>query len=187
MADDDSRLPVGRVKDGRTWRIGTDAEVAWIADGTSPGLTITSAIPPVFDAYATIVSPNRDDDRQRHDRAVLAVLSERPAGCQCRGRAGLASVLVSARRAASPGSASGPRDGCGGHVRRDSSTGLIRPASLLSGSAMMADLNLERFKNWRRCPRVSSRRARWRARVPCRARTSGIPRWPCASHGRSPR
>ena len=45
--DDDLRLPVTRVKDGRTWRIGADADVAWIAEGTSPGLTITSAIPPV--------------------------------------------------------------------------------------------------------------------------------------------
>ena len=37
--------------------IGTDAEVAWIADGTSTGLTITAAIPPVFEAYATVVLP----------------------------------------------------------------------------------------------------------------------------------
>jgi hypothetical protein len=32
---------VTRARDGRTWRIGTSAEVAWIADGTSVGLTIT--------------------------------------------------------------------------------------------------------------------------------------------------
>ncbi len=42
------------------------------------------------------------------------------------------------RRAAPPGSASGRGDGCGGHVRRDSSTGLIRPTSLPSGSATIA-------------------------------------------------
>ena len=49
--------PVGRVTDanGHSWRVGTDAEVAWIARGTSPGLAITAAIPPAFDAYATIV------------------------------------------------------------------------------------------------------------------------------------
>jgi len=33
-------------RDGRTWRIGTAAEVAWIANGT--------AIPAVFEAYATV-------------------------------------------------------------------------------------------------------------------------------------
>jgi hypothetical protein len=43
---------VTRARDGSTWRIGTDAEVAWIADGTSMGRTITAAIPPVFEAYA---------------------------------------------------------------------------------------------------------------------------------------
>ncbi len=80
MAHDDPRLPVRRVKDGRTWRIGTDADVAWIANGTPPGLTITSAIPPVFGAYATIVLPDNNEDQQEHDRAVLAVLSEQPAG-----------------------------------------------------------------------------------------------------------
>ena len=46
---------VTRTKDGGTWRIGTDAEVAWITNGTSAGRTITAAIPPVFEAYATVV------------------------------------------------------------------------------------------------------------------------------------
>ena len=41
---------VRRVRDGSTWRIGTDAEVAWIANGTSVGRTITAAIPPVFES-----------------------------------------------------------------------------------------------------------------------------------------
>jgi hypothetical protein len=45
----------------------------------------------------------------------------------------------------------------------------------------------EGFKNGRRGPRASKRRARWRARAPCRARTSGTPRWPCASRGHNPR
>jgi hypothetical protein len=48
---------VSRGRDGSTWPIGTDAEVAWIASGTSIGRTITAAIPPVFDAYATVVLP----------------------------------------------------------------------------------------------------------------------------------
>ena len=29
-------------RDGGAWRIGTDAEVAWIAEGTSTGRTITA-------------------------------------------------------------------------------------------------------------------------------------------------
>jgi hypothetical protein len=51
-------LPVRLARDGRTWRIGTDAEVAWIASGTSISRTITAAIPLVFDAYATVVLPD---------------------------------------------------------------------------------------------------------------------------------
>lgn len=40
-------------KDGRSWRIGTSADVDWIAGRTTSGPTITTAIPPIFDAYAT--------------------------------------------------------------------------------------------------------------------------------------
>jgi hypothetical protein len=67
-------------KDGQTWRIGTAAEAAWIAEGTSVGRTITAAIPPIFEAYATVVLPDGGDGRARHDRAVLALLSEHSAG-----------------------------------------------------------------------------------------------------------
>src|SRR5580693_2352169 len=70
---------VRRAGDGSTWRIGTGEEVAWIADGTSIGVAITSAIPPVFEAYATVVRP--EDERQdQHDQAMLALLSEYSAG-----------------------------------------------------------------------------------------------------------
>lgn len=62
------------------WRIGTASEVAWISDGTSAGLTITSAIPPVFEAFATIVLPPGGKGQDEHDRAVLTVLSEQSAG-----------------------------------------------------------------------------------------------------------
>jgi hypothetical protein len=67
-------------RDGRTWRIGTDAEVAWITDGTSVDRTITSAIPPIFEAYATLVLPYRGEGQEGHDRAVLSVLSGHSAG-----------------------------------------------------------------------------------------------------------
>jgi hypothetical protein len=78
----DRGLPVRRVEDahGHSWRIGTDAEVAWIAQGTSPNLTITAAIPPVFDAYATVIQPDNGEDQERHNRAMLALLAGQPAG-----------------------------------------------------------------------------------------------------------
>lgn len=61
-------------RDGSTWRIGTNADVAWITTGTTIGLTITSAIPPVFEAYATVVLPERDEGQDAHDQAVLGLL-----------------------------------------------------------------------------------------------------------------
>ena len=71
---------VTRTRDGSTWRIGTAAEVAWIANGTSTGRTITAAIPPVFEAYAKVVLPYAGEDQDEHDPAVLALLTEQSAG-----------------------------------------------------------------------------------------------------------
>ena len=68
-----------RARDGSTWRIGTDAETAWIANGTSTSRTITAAIPPVFEAYATVVLPYEGQGQDQHDQAVLAPLSEQSA------------------------------------------------------------------------------------------------------------
>ena len=73
-------LPVRLARDGSTWRIGTDAEVAWIASGTSVSRTITAAIPPVFEAYATVVLPDGDEEREQRDLAVSALLSEHSPG-----------------------------------------------------------------------------------------------------------
>ena len=63
-------------KDGRQWRVGTDADVAWIQESTPAGVAITSAIPPVFAAYATLVVPETDEGRAEHSRLVLRLLSE---------------------------------------------------------------------------------------------------------------
>jgi hypothetical protein len=71
---------VRRARDGSTWRIGTDEDVAWIADGTSIGLAITAAIPSVFEAYATVVRPEGGEGQAKHDQAVLALLNEYSAG-----------------------------------------------------------------------------------------------------------
>lgn len=70
---------VSEARGGGIWRVGTDAEVAWIATGTSVGRTITAAIPPVFDAYAMIVLPYGGAGQEMHDRAVLGLLSEHSA------------------------------------------------------------------------------------------------------------
>ena len=66
---------VTAARDDRAWRIGTDAEVAWITEGTTVDKTITSAIPPVFEAYATVVVAC-GEQRVKHDRVMLALLAE---------------------------------------------------------------------------------------------------------------
>jgi hypothetical protein len=71
----DRRAPATRARDGRAWRIGDDAEVSWIQDGTSITKAITSAIPPAFDAYATLELPKCWQDQNRHDAAVIELLS----------------------------------------------------------------------------------------------------------------
>ncbi len=79
----DRKTEVWRRKDGRPWRIGRDSNVAWIEQNTESGLTIMSAIPPVFDAYATLELPGASDassgaelkqnekDQDRQDAGVL--------------------------------------------------------------------------------------------------------------------
>jgi hypothetical protein len=65
-------------KDGQSWRIGTDHDVAWIAGQTTSGLSVTTAIPPVFDAYATFYQPE-DVSIVAHERAVVADLARHTA------------------------------------------------------------------------------------------------------------
>ncbi len=60
-------------KDGRTWRTGTASDVAWIAGKTTEGISITTAIPPVFDAYATFHSPD-GVGMEAQERAVVEEL-----------------------------------------------------------------------------------------------------------------
>jgi hypothetical protein len=100
----DRGLPVRRVRDahGHSWRIGTDAEVTWIAEATSPNLTITSAIPPVFDAYATVVLPD-NGDQERHSRAMLALLAGQSPGPPAGPRWWLGYLSTSADDMVSPG------------------------------------------------------------------------------------
>jgi hypothetical protein len=88
---DNREAEIWRSEDGRAWRIGRDAEIAWIEEGTETGLTIMSAIPPVFEAYATLELPGTgnhapgssleeweqlDREWEPHEAGVLSVLSE---------------------------------------------------------------------------------------------------------------
>jgi hypothetical protein len=80
---------IWRTKGGRAWRVGLDTEIAWIGENikSGPGLGITSAIPPLFAAYATLELPGTGEHDQaswfedpgRHTAGVLAVLSEHTA------------------------------------------------------------------------------------------------------------
>ncbi|MEU8156102.1 hypothetical protein AB0B94_20805 [Micromonospora sp. NPDC048986] len=62
--------PVTVDKDGRTWRIGTAGDVAWLTGRTTQGLSITTAIPPVFEAYGTF-HPPAGVGFDAHERAVI--------------------------------------------------------------------------------------------------------------------
>lgn len=68
------------VKDGVAWPVGDQSDVDWINDKASGGLQITSAIPPMFEDYATLEHPGdsqkpRDlSAERRHDLALLGLL-----------------------------------------------------------------------------------------------------------------
>jgi hypothetical protein len=76
-AGDRSAGRSARLRDGKWWRIGTPDAVAWIAGHTTPGRTISSAIPAVFEAYATILVPEDDTERIEQQRAMLRLLTAR--------------------------------------------------------------------------------------------------------------
>lgn len=65
-----------RDKGGRSWQIGTDGDVEWITRGTVVGLTVTSAIPPVFAAYATVMVPELRAGLEEHEHHVVRLLSQ---------------------------------------------------------------------------------------------------------------
>jgi hypothetical protein len=71
---------VGTVfRDGRSWRVGTASDVEWIELLTEVGVSITSAIPPIFADYATIVIPGHEENAQPgHDQALLRALKSQP-------------------------------------------------------------------------------------------------------------
>lgn len=62
-------------KDRRTWRLGNASDVAWIAHQTTRGPSITAAIPPIFENYATIYEPE-DVTTVAHERALVQRLTD---------------------------------------------------------------------------------------------------------------
>jgi Plasmid pRiA4b ORF-3-like protein len=90
----DRDTEVWRTKDDRLWRIGGDAEIAWIQENTESGRAITSAIPPIFAAYATLELPGTGD----HDAASLDGCEGEGKGCppeDCGGSWGYADLKES--------------------------------------------------------------------------------------------
>ncbi|MFI6783084.1 hypothetical protein [Micromonospora sp. NPDC050276] len=66
--------PMDVSRDGRTWRIGTASDVAWLAGRTTQGFSITTAIPPLFEAYATCYPPD-GVGFDAHERALIDELA----------------------------------------------------------------------------------------------------------------
>jgi hypothetical protein len=63
-------------KNGRSWRIGSHDIVAWIAGHTAQGNSVTTAIPAMFNAYATF-HPADGIETQAHEAAVVQELMGR--------------------------------------------------------------------------------------------------------------
>jgi hypothetical protein len=66
---------LSRSKDGQIWRIGKQADVDWIVETTPPGLSIASAVPPVFASCATVVTPPALKDQSTQDQVVVNLVS----------------------------------------------------------------------------------------------------------------
>ena len=64
--------PVDVRRDGRSWRTGSAADVAWIGDRPT-GHTVATAVPPVFEAYAVLLRPE-GTPAPAHERAVVEQL-----------------------------------------------------------------------------------------------------------------
>jgi hypothetical protein len=80
VVDGSERWPSSRWRDGQEWLLGAEPDVEWIAASTTVGLKITSAIPPVFGSYATILVPNEYEDRLLDLHLLLDLLGEQWSG-----------------------------------------------------------------------------------------------------------
>lgn len=75
LVDDQGSARVTKLRDGVGWQIGAPDDVAWIARGTTIGVSITSAVPPTFQSYATVVLPADPDSKDEHERRMMRVLT----------------------------------------------------------------------------------------------------------------
>jgi hypothetical protein len=79
-------LRQARIKDGRSWRIGSAAEVAWIEGAVDFSAPTVTEVPPGFAAYCRLELPDlryarRDEAaaaQAAHDEAVVDVLRAAP-------------------------------------------------------------------------------------------------------------
>ncbi|MGO4363377.1 hypothetical protein [Terrabacter sp. RAF57] len=68
-----------KTTDASRQTFGTDAEVAWINAGTAVGRTVTSAVPPVFEAYCTAsVPPDPEAIKVQNGLLVGALMRASP-------------------------------------------------------------------------------------------------------------
>ncbi len=63
------------LKDGRQWLLGIDSDVSWIRTGTNAGRSIASAIPLIYEAYATIAIDPERATRTQELKAVYGLLA----------------------------------------------------------------------------------------------------------------
>ncbi len=69
-------MSTARVKDGRSWRIGSTAEVAWIESAVDFSRPLVTEVPPIFAAYCRLELPDDASNAQAaHDQAVVELLS----------------------------------------------------------------------------------------------------------------
>ena len=61
-------------RDGRTWRVGTASDVAWLAERPG-GTSVVTAMPLVFEAYATLYVPDGAVPVHAHERAIVDALA----------------------------------------------------------------------------------------------------------------
>jgi len=57
-------------RDGRSWRLGTAGDVAWL-DDRPHGFSVATAMPPIFEAYATLYLAEGAAPVQAHEQAVV--------------------------------------------------------------------------------------------------------------------
>ena len=61
-------------RDGRTWRVGTATEVAWLA-GRPAGRSVATSMPLKFEAYATLYVARDEVPVKAHERAIVTALA----------------------------------------------------------------------------------------------------------------